>query len=279
VHLEDVMRLVCESGCVVIGGAPDSGGAVRLDLAGLRGPVELNPENLSATFLAGSTIAEVDAALAPHGLWWPVDAAPLRTLGAVLATGGPYPGRTGYGYVRDWVLGLEVVLAGGERMLLGGQTMKNVAGYDLTRLFVGSRGTLGVIVTATLRLRPRPGQKRTLRLPRDHWSRAAGVATACEWDGGQLLVRLDGRENQVARRRDALGHEAGPLADEAAAAAWATWYERAGGRYVRAEEPQWDSVGAPLLGLWRTEAPVTFSPLSSKVREAIAPGKCFNPSL
>jgi hypothetical protein len=162
-----VARLVQASPRVVIGGAPASADAAHLELTGLSGPVEINAENLSATFLAGTPIAEIDAALAPHGLWWPVDAGPDRLLGAVLATGGPYPGRTGYGYVRDWVLGLEVVLAGGERMQLGGQTMKNVAGYDLTRLFVGSRGTLGVIAGATLRLRPRPERMVTLRLPRE----------------------------------------------------------------------------------------------------------------
>jgi FAD/FMN-containing dehydrogenase len=279
----------------VVGGAPAFADAAHLELTGLSGPVEINAENLSATFLAGTSIAEIDAALAPHGLWWPVDAGPDRMLGAVLATGGPYPGRTGYGYVRDWVLGLEVVLAGGERMLLGGQTMKNVAGYDLTRLLVGSRGTLGVIVAATLRLRPRPELMVTLRLPRERLSSAAGPAAACEWDGGQLLVRLDGREAQVARRLAALGDVAGMLkgdvagvlagdvpevlAGVAARDAWAVWYARASGRYVPRPTPDWSAVGAPLLGLWRTDTPPSYSPLAEKIREAIAPGRCFNPSL
>lgn len=139
--LDEAARLVAASAQITIGKGRD------LDLAGVAGPIAINPANLSAAFLAGTTVAAIQAALAPHGLWWPVAARPDRTLGAVLATAGP---------VRDWVLGLEVILAGGRRTHLGGSTMKNVAGYDLTRLFVGSRGTLGVIGAATLRLLPRP---------------------------------------------------------------------------------------------------------------------------
>jgi FAD/FMN-containing dehydrogenase len=263
----------------VLGGAPAFEDAAHLDLAGLSGPVEINAENLSATFLGGTPIGEIDAALAPHGLWWPVDAGPDRMMGAVLATGGPYPGRTGYGYVRDWVLGLEVVLAGGERMLIGGQTMKNVAGYDLPRLFVGSRGTLGAIVAATLRLRPRPERMVTLRMPRENLSAAAGRAAACEWDGEHLLVRLDGREAQVARWRSGLGDAAEALEGAEARDAWTVWYTRALGRYVPRPLPDWSAVGAPLLSLWRTDRPPSYSPLAEKIREAIAPGHCFNPSL
>jgi|GEM_PF-3892305 len=273
--LDEAAKAVREAGRVAIGkwsGPPD---VFRLDLRRLAGPVEITPENLSATFLAGTTIRAVDDALAPYGLWWPVDARPDRTLGAVLATGGPHPGRTGYGPVRDWVLGLEVILAGGARMHLGGQTMKNVAGYDLTRLFIGSGGTLGVIGAATLRLLPRPAEMATLILPQEHWTKTLDLAAACEWDGSRLLVRVDGRPNQVARRIErltALGGEVVPPS------AWTDWYRRSKGRYVEKEAPDWSTVGAPLLGRWRTDEPPPLSRLALWVREAVAPGSPFNPA-
>lgn len=262
--LSDAARMVREAGRVTIG----SGG---LDLTGIAGPVEVNPENLSAAFLAGTSIASLQETLAPHGLWWPVDAAPDRTLGAVLATAGPFPGRTGYGRVADWVLGMDVILAGGKQMRLGGQTMKNVAGYDLSSLMVGSRGTLGVIGAATLRLLPRPERQMTVILPRERAEAARDLCAACEWDGERLLVRFDGRQPQVQRRMDAAGGT--PVSPEA----WDAWYERSPGRYVR--RPDWSAVGAPLLGLWRTGEPVRYSPLERKMRDAIAPGCCFNPDL
>lgn len=291
--LEEAARLVREAGGVMIGPEPGVGagpgvgsgggatgdgatGAALLDPSGLTGPVEIMPDNLSGTFLAGTTLAEIDAALAPHGLWWPVDAAPHRTLGAVLATAGPYPGRTGYGPVRDWVLGIEAVMAGGERHRLGGSTMKNVAGYDLTRLLVGSRGTLGLIGAATLRLLPRPERQVTLALERGRYPQAHDLAAACEWDGTRLLVRLDGRASQVERRLAVLeGAEPAPVPDP-----WSDWHARAGGgRYRTLAQPDWRSVGAPLLGLWRTDEPLRYTPLELRLREAIAPGRCFNPHL
>lgn len=285
--LDEAARLVREAGRVVIGegGAPGAGpgaGAARLDPAGLTGPVEIMPDNLSATFLAGTALSDIQAALAPHGLWWPVDAAPHRTLGAVLATAGPYPGRTGYGPVRDWVLGMEAIMAGGVRHRIGSPTMKNVAGYDLTRLLVGSRGTLGLIGAATLRLLPRPERQVTLTLDRDRYRRALDLAAACEWDGTELLVRLDGRAGQVARRIAALGF--GPTAAAAPPASapdtWAGWYARSGGGRCRSlPEPDWQAVGAPLLGLWRTDEPIRYTPLEQRLRDALAPDRCFNPHL
>jgi glycolate oxidase FAD binding subunit len=255
------------------GGPADGTGVTLLDLRELAGPLEINPDNLSATFLAGTVIADVQAALAPHGLWWPVDAAPHRTLGAVLATAGPYPSRTGCGPVRDWVLGMEVILAGGVPMRLGGTTMKNVAGYDLTRLMVGSQGTLGAIGVATLRLLPKPERQVTICLAQADWMHVADLATACEWDGARLLVRVDGREAQVARRLMALGGEPAPQD------AWDDWYAKSEGRYTQRREPNWSAVGAPLLGLWRTDEAIQYSPLEVALREAIAPNRCFNPHL
>jgi len=266
VDLDQAAAYVKDLAAVVIG-------PLGLDPSDLIGPIDLVPANLSAEFLSGTTIGQIQTDLAPHGLWWPVDADHSRTLGAVLATAGPYPGRTGYGPVRDWVLGLEMVLTGGQRMRLGAPTMKNVAGYDLTRLMVGSRGTLGLIGSATLRLLPLPQRQQSIVLPRSEWARAAGLVTACEWNGETLVVRLDGSERQVTRRLAQLGGEV------VGADCWDTWHARALGRYVHHPKPDWGLIGSPLAGLWRTDQPYAYTSLERRIREAVAPGRCFNPDL
>lgn len=283
--IADVIQVVKSADRLVLGceipacEAPEARGAIRLDMTGVSGTVDINPDNLSATFLAGTTLAEIDDALSPHGLWWPVDAAAARTLGGVLAGNGPYPGRTGYGPTRDWVLGMELILAGGEQMRVGGQTMKNVAGYDLTRLMIGSRGTLGVITAATLRLLPRPQRQVTVELPQRSHRAALDLSGACEWDGERLLVRLDGRPSQVERRLAALEAAIPGGVRVVGPEAWAPWYARAAGRYVRRLTPDWSTVGAPLVDLWRTDEPFRLSPLEQRLRDEIAPNRCFNPHL
>lgn len=181
-----------------------AGSVVDLELAGLSGPVAINPENLSATFLAGTPLGALDAALAEHGLLWPVDAAPGRSLGGVLAGGADYPGRTGYGPIREWVLGLEVATHDGQRLALGGSTMKNVAGYDLVKLHLGARGTLGAILAATLRLTPRPQQQQWFCASPAYPHEPREQVAAAELAGGRLYLRLDGRREQVERRAAAL---------------------------------------------------------------------------
>ena len=102
--------------------------------------------------------AEVKAAAREHGLWYPPDPSSFEicSIGGNLATNAGGLCCVKYGVTTDYVLGLEVVLADGRAIRLGGRTIKDVAGYDLKRLFVGSEGTLGIITEATLRLRPLP---------------------------------------------------------------------------------------------------------------------------
>jgi glycolate oxidase len=108
--------------------------------------------------------AAVKAAAAEQGLWYAPDPASweFSTIGGNLATNAGGLCCVKYGVTGDAVLGLEAVLADGSAVRTGGRTIKNVAGYDLTRLFVGSEGTLGIITEATLRLRPRPPPATTL---------------------------------------------------------------------------------------------------------------------
>src|SRR4029453_9072304 len=102
-----------------------------------------------------------------HGLWYPPDPSSFEicSIGGNLATNAGGLCCVRYGVTTDYVLGLEVVLADGRAVRLGGRTIKDVAGYDLKRLFVGSEGTLGVITGATLRLRPLPPPPATVGAP------------------------------------------------------------------------------------------------------------------
>ena len=140
-----------------LGNAPE-GPFVMVDLCGvLRGEVEHERDDLTAIVPAATTVAALEAVLADQGQWWPVDPpnGELATVGGVLATGLSGPLRTRYGLPRDYVLGIDVLRADGERVKAGGRVVKNVTGYDLMRLYCGSLGTLGIIERVALRVLPR----------------------------------------------------------------------------------------------------------------------------
>jgi glycolate oxidase len=126
--------------------------------------IEVDPAAMLAVVEPGLLNAEVKAAARQHGLWYPPDPSSFEicSIGGNLATNAGGLCCVKYGVTTDYVLGMEVVLADGRAVRLGGRTIKDVAGYDLKRLFVGSEGTLGVITEATLRLRPLPPPATTL---------------------------------------------------------------------------------------------------------------------
>ena len=128
------------------------------DLTALNRLIEHKPEDMTATAEAGLTLSELQRRLAEHGQWLPIDPpdADRLTLGALLDTNASGPRRFGYGTIRDYLIGIKAVSAEGKLICAGGKVVKNVAGYDLPKLFVGSRGSLGVIVEATFKLRPLP---------------------------------------------------------------------------------------------------------------------------
>ncbi len=115
-------------------------------------------EDMTAKAEAGMTLAAFQAQLAGRGQWLPLDppAPEELSIGALLATNASGPRRFGYGTARDYLLGLTVALADGRLIRSGGNVVKNVAGYDLMKLFIGSRGSFGLIVEATFKLRPLP---------------------------------------------------------------------------------------------------------------------------
>ncbi len=203
-----------------------------IETAGLTGAPSLRPANLTGVFGAGTPLAQVQASLVGEGLWLPAEAlgAPAATLGGCLAAGTSSSPRLAHGTLRDWVLGLEVVTPAGRVVRLGGETVKNVAGYDLVKLHLGAWGRLGVITRVFLRLSPQPEAEATVRS--HHATAAEAMAAAASlaggparpmavdllWEGApggagvQLFVRLAGRaatlSGRVAMARSTLGASA-----------------------------------------------------------------------
>ena len=136
-----------------------------LDVSGHRGIIAYEPTELVITARAGTPLAEIEAALAANNQmlsFEPPHFSSAATLGGMVAAGLSGPRRPWGGSVRDAVLGVKLLNGRGEVLRLGGQVMKNVAGYDVSRLMVGALGTLGVLLEVSIKVLPRPVCERTL---------------------------------------------------------------------------------------------------------------------
>ncbi len=195
---------------------------IAVDLTGLAGIVEHSPADLVCTVRAGTTLAELASVLSASGQRWPVEApSPERaTVGGTIASAAAGPSRLRYQHPRDWIIGCTAVLGDGTITHAGGRVVKNVTGYDLTRLYSGSYGTLVALAEITLKLLALPERSVTLRaaasdvpaalrlaaelrakhMPLDALAIVSG--TAAERYGGSrvsVFVRISGPEAAVER--------------------------------------------------------------------------------
>ena len=149
--------------------------------------LEYEPADLTVTVETGIWLAALQAKLAEHGQYLPLDPpyAERCTIGGITATNASGPSRLRYGSARDLVLGMRVVQSSGTVVKSGGKVVKNVAGYDLNKLYLGSFGTLGVITEVSLKLQPLPEIERTVLLTFTEIGEAVNVASKIS--GSQLL--------------------------------------------------------------------------------------------
>lgn len=213
---------------IVGGGSKDFyGGALQgepLDVRPLAGIRDYEPSELVVTALAGTPLAELEAALADKGQCLPFE--PPRfdagaTVGGMVAAGLAGPARPAAGGVRDYVLGATLINGRGELLSFGGQVMKNVAGYDVSRALAGSMGRLGVVLEVSLKVLPVPPARATLRFDMDqanalrHLNEWAGqplpLAASAWWDGA-LILRLQGAQAAVSAAIGRLGGDPVPPA-------------------------------------------------------------------
>ncbi len=162
------------------GGALSVQGGVGLALDRMNTIVDIDERNLQVTVEPGVITQHLMDAVAAKGLYYPPDPSSKGscTIGGNLAENAGGPRAVKYGVTRDWVLNLEVVLPDGEVIWTGANTLKNSTGYDLTRLMVGSEGTLGIITKAVLRLVPMPKETRLMLVPFESPTRACEAVSA-----------------------------------------------------------------------------------------------------
>ncbi|WP_317202661.1 glycolate oxidase subunit GlcE [Janthinobacterium sp.] len=236
-----------------------------LETRAYSGIIDYEPTELVITARCGTPLAEIEAALAAQRqmlAFEPPHFGPHATLGGTLACALGGPRRATAGAARDFTLGAVLMDGKGERLAFGGQVMKNVAGYDVSRLLAGSLGTLGLILEASLKVLPLPPCEASLRFEAseidalrmlNEWAgRPLPISASC-WHAGALTLRLSGAEAAVAAARRSLGGET----LEAAAPFWAGLREQT--------HPFFAGAGA----LWRLSLPPAASAIILKGAQLI----------
>jgi glycolate oxidase FAD binding subunit len=226
-----------------------------LDTRAYAGIVDYDPSELVLTARCGTPLSAIEETLARHGQMLAFEPPAFGgdpTIGGIVAAGLAGPRRASAGGARDFVLGACLLDASGELLQFGGQVMKNVAGFDVSRLLCGSLGILGLITQVSLKVLPRPADETTLRLKEDAAAalerfnrlRAQPLPiSATAWNGGVSHVRLSGSASALRAARAALGGEA--VDASTAAPSW------------RALRDQTDPFFAGSASLWRLSVPAT----------------------
>jgi FAD/FMN-containing dehydrogenase len=245
-----------------------------LPLAELRGVSNYEPSELVVTVRAGTPLAELEALLADAGQCLPFEPprfAPGGTVGGMVAAGLTGPTRAYVGSLRDFLLGCTLIDGRGEMLHFGGEVMKNVAGYDVSRVLAGSWGILGVICEVSLKVLPRAVATTTIEFDCDEaralaqllaWNAQALPLRASSWHEDRLVLRLAGAESAV---REALVRLGGSRLEPEAATRW--WqslrdHQHAFFRPTAAELAAGDT-------LWRLSLPARTAPLALPGRQWI----------
>ncbi len=214
-----------------------------LDTRGYAGIVDYEPTELVITARCGTSLSDVETLLEKNGQCLPFEPPHFgagATLGGCVAAGLSGPRRASAGALRDFVLGVKLVDGRGELLGFGGQVMKNVAGYDLSRLVAGSLGTLGLIAEVSLKVAPRPQAETTLRLEApqaralelmNRWAGQPLPVSATAWHDGELYVRLSGSEAGVRAAAEKIGGAEAPVP-------WSAIREQTH-RFLSGPEPLW----------------------------------------
>src|SRR5688572_15752800 len=190
--------------------AAERGAKVKLAATNMTAVAEYEPADLVIAVQAGATLADIAAATAPHNQFLALDppVADDTSIGSIIANAVAGPLRHAHGTPRDQVLGLEVVTGDGRVLEFGGRVVKNVAGYDVVRLIVGSRGRLGFITRVNLRLKPAPAVDESIAVPCASYEQAVDLVDAMQqldpvalevssWPEWTLLARFHGNEEAV----------------------------------------------------------------------------------
>jgi glycolate oxidase FAD binding subunit len=249
------------------GGSKDFyGNALRgevLDTRGYAGIVDYEPTELVVTVRCGTPLGELEAALAANNHMLPFEPPHFgagATIGGCIAAGLSGPRRASAGALRDFVLGVKLIDGRGQALSFGGQVMKNVAGYDVSRVMAGALGTLGLIAEVSLKLSPLPAEQVTLRLEApqaralemmNRWAGQPLPISATAWHDGELTVRLSGASAAVRAAATAIGGE------RIDAAFW---------REVREHTDAFFAGDEPL---WRLSLPPTLAPLELGGRQLL----------
>ena len=243
-----------------------------LDTRSHRGIVSYEPTELVLTARAGTPLAELEAVLDESGQMLAfepphfgvnkaageaAETGSEATVGGMVAAGLSGPRRPWVGAVRDFVLGCRLISGHGKQLRFGGEVMKNVAGYDVSRLMTGSLGCLGVLTEVSLKVLPKPRSSLTLRLEMDaetallrfaQWGQLPLPITAVCHDGGALMLRLEGGEGSVKAAHASLGGE-------------------------EAEPAFWRSLRDHALDFFADPAPLWRVSVANDSRPALPPGR------
>ncbi len=247
---DDNKLLVKAGGSKEFYGRASSGEAISI--TGHSGIINYQPKELVLTVRAGTPLLELEQILAEQGQFLPFEPprfADTGTIGGAVACGLSGPGRAYLGSVRDFVLGMRLLNGLGQVLHFGGEVMKNVAGYDVSRMVTGSLGTLGIVLETSFKVLPIPAKEKTVVLeytPQQALERMNRLpmlkvpVSASFYDGERLHIRLSGTESAVTGSCQQLGGEVIARSD--------VWSQ------VRDHKHEWFQEDLPL---WRLSLPAT----------------------